>query len=105
MDAFRSAYLKCYYTESLLDAEWRWKEKLIEGNANGAIHLAGFVVECLLKASLMEKRRWLETAGSCSPDNADKKRLWSLADRVLSADEQMLVSMILTLTPTEAKGS
>jgi hypothetical protein len=31
--------------------------------------------------------------------------VWRLADQVLSEDEQMLVSMILTLTPDEVEGS
>ena len=31
--------------------------------------------------------------------------VWRIADRVLDADQQLLISMIITLTPNEAKGA
>ena len=32
--------------------------------ANGVMYLGGFVIECLLKAQLLERFRWLQSAGS-----------------------------------------
>ncbi|HEV8608070.1 MAG TPA: hypothetical protein VGQ99_22230 [Tepidisphaeraceae bacterium] len=31
--------------------------------------------------------------------------VWRIADRVLDPDQQLLISMIITLTPNEAKGA
>jgi hypothetical protein len=31
--------------------------------------------------------------------------VWRIADRVLDPDQQLLISMIITLTPTEARGA
>jgi len=31
--------------------------------------------------------------------------VWRIADRVLDGDQQLLISMIITLTPNEAKGA
>ena len=31
--------------------------------------------------------------------------VWRIADRVVDADQQLLISMIITLTPNEAKGA
>ena len=31
--------------------------------------------------------------------------VWRIADRVLDEDQQLLISMIITLTPNEAKGA
>jgi hypothetical protein len=56
-------------------------------HANGAMYLAGFVVECLLKARLLEKHAWLETAGYQRPKKGDNRRLWSLAYRSHDLDE------------------
>ena len=47
---------------------------------NGAVYLAGFVLECLLKAKLLEKHPWLGSA-SRRERPADEARLWSLCYR------------------------
>lgn len=55
--------------------------------ANGAIYLAGFVIECLLKAMLLEQYPWLQSAAS--PDGRPKpdQRLWRLCYRLHDLDE------------------
>ena len=49
--------------------------------ANGAMYLGGFVIECLLKAMLLEKFGWLGSTGSPEGRNEDDRRLWSLCYR------------------------
>ena len=49
--------------------------------ANGAMYLGGFVIECLLKAKLLEKRRWLQAARSPVGLSKDDAHLWSLCYR------------------------
>lgn len=46
--------------------------------ANGAIYLGGFVVECLLKAKLMDRFPWLQNAGSPEGRSKTDQRLWWL---------------------------
>jgi hypothetical protein len=48
--------------------------------ANGAIYLAGFVLECLLKAQLLEEHPWLQGPIS-SNASSEEQRLWSLCYR------------------------
>ena len=55
--------------------------------ANGAMYLGGFVVECLLKARLLEKFQWLQSAGSPAGRSRDEQRLWSLCYRSHDLDE------------------
>ena len=55
--------------------------------ANGAMYLGGFVVECLLKAALLEKYRWLQNAGSSTHQFGDNQRLWTLCYRLHDLEE------------------
>jgi hypothetical protein len=55
--------------------------------ANGAMYLAGFVVECLLKAKLLDTYRWLQTAASPVGRPKDEQHLWSLCYRSHDLDE------------------
>lgn len=66
--------------------------------ANGAIYLGGIVVECLLKARLLEQHPWL--ASQASPQGLSRKEqsLWSLCYRSHNLDE------ILKSIPDLAKG-
>jgi hypothetical protein len=50
--------------------------------ANGAMYLGGFVIECMLKAKLLEQNKWLSNAAF--PQSRSKKdlRLWSLCYRL-----------------------
>jgi hypothetical protein len=55
--------------------------------ANGAIYLAGFVVECLLKAKLLEIHPWLANAGFPQGRSTADRQLWSLCYRSHDLDE------------------
>jgi hypothetical protein len=46
--------------------------------ANGAMYLAGFVVECCLKAQLLRTHAWLRSASSAEGRGPQDKRLWLL---------------------------
>lgn len=55
--------------------------------ANGAMYLGGFVIECLLKARLLERFAWLQTAGSPEGRSREDRHLWSLCYRSHDLDE------------------
>jgi hypothetical protein len=55
--------------------------------ANGAMYLGGFVVECLLKAQLLERFPWLQSTGSPDSLGRTQQRLWSLCYRSHDLDE------------------
>lgn len=57
-------------------------------HANGAMYLAGFVVECLLKAELMQCHPWLQSS-TCQQAGWTKvqHRLWTLCYRQHDLDE------------------
>lgn len=55
--------------------------------ANGAMYLGGFVIECLLKAKLLERFAWLQNAGSPEGREKDERHLWSLCYRSHDLDE------------------
>jgi hypothetical protein len=55
--------------------------------ANGAMYLAGFVIECLLKARLVEKYPWLRNAGSHAGLQDWQQPIWSLCYRRHDLDE------------------
>lgn len=55
--------------------------------ANGAMYLGGFVVECLLKAGLLERFPWLQSAGPGEKRSKDDQQLWSLCYRSHDLDE------------------
>ncbi len=55
--------------------------------ANGAMYLGGFVVECLLKAKLLERFPWLQNAGTPEGRPAAERRVWSLFYRSHDLEE------------------
>jgi len=55
--------------------------------ANGAIYLGGYVVECFLKARLLEKHRWLQSTRNSADLADDRKPLWFLCYRQHDLDE------------------
>ncbi len=55
--------------------------------ANGAMYLGGFVIECLLKARLLERFRWLQSAGSPEGRGKEDQHLWLLCYRSHDLDE------------------
>ena len=48
---------------------------------NGAIYLAGFAIECLLKAQLLLAHPWLQTAPSPAGRSREEQRIWNLCYR------------------------
>ena len=56
-------------------------------HANGAIYLAGFVIECLLKARLPAKHPWLERHVDLQGRSREERRLWRLCYQRHALDE------------------
>jgi len=75
--------------------------------ANGAIYLGGFVLECLLKAKLLERFSWLQSAGSPEGRGKADGRLWSLCYRSHDLDEilERLPEIIDKLSRVEGRQS
>ena len=55
--------------------------------ASGAMYLGGYVIECLLKAKLLERYRWLQSVASPQDRPQAERELWSLCYRKHSLDE------------------
>ncbi len=55
--------------------------------ANGAIYLGGYVVECLLKAKLIEKYVWLQSTRNSADLTEDRRPIWFLCYRQHDLDE------------------
>jgi hypothetical protein len=55
--------------------------------ANGVMYLAGFVIECLLKAKLLEKYPVLQSARSAERLAVSERFLWSLCYRSHDLEE------------------
>jgi len=49
--------------------------------ANGAMYLGGLVLECLLKAKLLEYSPWLQSAGHADVGPEHERHLWALCYR------------------------
>src|SRR6266446_9322918 len=60
--------------------------------ANGAIYLGGFVIECLLKAMLIEKFRWLQNSTFPATRTEGERRVWWLCHR--SHDLEAILSYL-----------
>lgn len=57
-------------------------------HANGAMYLAGFVIECLLKAQLLVEHTWLaKVSFETVRNDEERKRLWGLCYRSHDLDE------------------
>ena len=68
------------------DAKWLRQSGENE-RANGAIYLGGLVIECLLKALLIEAFPWLQTARSAETAPRGERHRWSLCYRSHDLDE------------------
>lgn len=58
--------------------------------ASGAMYMGGFVVECLLKARLLEAHSWLQSARSADGRSKTEQQIWKLCyshklDEILAA--------------------
>ena len=74
--------------------------------ANGAMYLAGFTIECLLKAALLERFPWLQSAGHPGTRSKDDQHLWSLCYRSHDLEELLdrLPNISNRLEDLEARG-
>jgi hypothetical protein len=74
--------------------------------ANGVMYLGGFVIECLLKAKLLEKYRWLENSAPVANRSKADQHRWSLCYRQhdLAAILEQLPEVISTLRGAEVQG-
>ena len=82
----RPSQLRTVADRRLADAQYLRNSQRNE-RANGAMYLAGFVVECLLKAALLDHHPWLQNgARPVSRSEADQE-LWSLCYRSHDLDE------------------
>jgi hypothetical protein len=59
----------------------------LNARANGAIYLGGFVIECLLKAMLLKKHRWLADARYPAARSEAERRMWWLCHRSHDLEE------------------
>lgn len=82
----RPTQLRTVAQRRLGDAEALRKTQQ-NARANGAIYLGGFVIECLLKAKLLERFTWLQSSGSPDKRSKDDRYLWSLCYRSHELDE------------------
>ena len=82
----RPSQLRTVAERRFADAE-ALRETRRNERANGVMYLAGFVIECLLKAKLLDTFRWLQSAGSAEGRPRDEQRLWSLCYRSHDLDE------------------
>jgi hypothetical protein len=55
--------------------------------ANGAMYMAGFVIECLLKSHLLIEHPWLLHRRQHQLTSDDERRIWSLCFRSHDLDE------------------
>ena len=75
--------------------------------ANGAIYFGGFVIECLLKAKLLDEFSWLQNASSPEGRSRNDGHLWSLCYRSHDLDEILakLPSITTKLSQQEQRGA
>jgi hypothetical protein len=88
---FERARLRPAQLRTVADRRYGDAKALLETRsnerANGSMYMAGFVLECLLKAALLIEYPWLETTGHVSGLTEEKRRLWNLCYRSHALDE------------------
>lgn len=76
----RPAQLRSVAERRLGDAQYLVRSGQRQ-RANAAMYLAGFVIECLLKAQLLETHRWLQAARGPDGRSKPERELWFLCYR------------------------
>jgi hypothetical protein len=76
----RPSQLRTVATRRLADAQYL-RDSGRNERANGAMYLAGFVVECLMKAELLEEHPWLQNGSTPVRRPKFDQKLWSLCYR------------------------
>ncbi len=84
--ALRPSQLRTVAARRFADAEYLYESGRNE-RANGAMYLAGFVIECLLKAKLFEKHNWVKNSTFPRDRSTEEQRVWSLCWRSHDLDE------------------
>ncbi|HWL94219.1 MAG TPA: hypothetical protein VNT79_11865 [Phycisphaerae bacterium] len=71
------------------------------------MYLGGFVIECLLKARLLDRFKWLQSAGSPEGRSKGDQHLWSLCYRSHNLDEMLekLPEITIKLSTQEQRES
>lgn len=101
----RPAQLRTVADRRFADAAYLRASRQYE-RANGAMYLAGFTIECLLKAALLDRFPWLQSAGSAHGRPKAEQRLWSLCYRSHNLEELLdhLPDLSHRLEELEARG-
>lgn len=88
---FQRQWLRPTQLQTVAVRRWDDAEFLLHSrknkHANGAMYLAGFVVECLLKAELLREHPWLQSARDPGLLDHGQRRLWSQYYRSHDLDE------------------
>ena len=58
--------------------------------ANGAMYLGGFVIECLLKAKLLQEYPWLQNCSHPQGRSSRDQKIWSLCYRKHDLEEVLI---------------
>ena len=86
MDIFEKVRMRPAQLRTVADRRFEDAKVLLKKKrTNAAMYLAGFAIECLLKAQLLEQFRWLQSARL--PKSSEETRLWCLCYRWHDLDE------------------
>jgi hypothetical protein len=101
----RPSQLRTVADRRLEDAEYLRRSKQ-NARANGAMYLGGFAIECLLKARLLEKHRWLQRRRAVEALARSERQLWNLCYRSHDLTELLnrLPEVTARLAVAEAAG-
>lgn len=61
----------------------------LNARANGVFYLGGFVIECLLKARLLDQYKWIANAVAVDKLSPAERRIWNLIYRSHDLDEML----------------
>jgi hypothetical protein len=104
----RPSQMRTVARRRFADAEYLCKSGDNE-RANGSMYLAGFVIECLLKAKLFERYKWLQSTRSPAAMAAADHEVWSLCYRSHDLDELLAhlpdLANRLSKLPRDAPGA
>ena len=109
-DIFQKLKLKPSQLRTVADRRFEDAQFLcrtrVNARANAAMYLGGFVLECLLKAKLLEKHGWLQNAASAESRPTMDRRLWSLCYRSHNLGEiaENLPEVISRISEFEQRG-
>ena len=104
----RPSQMRTVAQRRFADAEYLCDSEENE-RANGAMYLAGFAIECLLKAKLFERHKWLQSSQLPHDLSPADREVWSLCYRSHDLDEILArlpeLTSRLSKLPRESPGS